>query len=146
MKHQGLDARCPSVNVRPERVHILSMEVCHILRETCPLVLTIVDETREHHVTYDIDDKMDGSEQVMTATGKLHKRIVCSPVFPVSSLGNVVPSVFHITLEIVLKMFNMLVQYVKSHQDSPSNKPSNAESNKKCQEKSEKLLGRETEI
>ena len=56
-----------------------------------------------------------------------------------------VPPVLHIFLGIVLKMFNMLVEHVKS-QDSVSNEPTNDESNKKWREKREELLGRETEF
>ena len=51
-------------------------------------------------------------------------------VFSISSLGNVVLPVLHITLGIVLKMFHMLVEHVKS-QDSALNEPTNDESNKK---------------
>ena len=42
-------------------------------------------------------------------------------------------------------MFHMLVEHVKS-QDSALNEPTNDESNKKWWEKSEELLGRETEF
>ena len=57
---------------------------------------------------------MDGSDREMALRGKLHKSIVSSLVFPISSLGNAVPPVLHITLGIVLKMFNMLLEHVES--------------------------------
>ena len=98
--------------------------------ETCPLVLRTVDEIREHHVANVVDDRINGSDRAMALRGKLHKSILSGLVFPISSLGNVVPPVLHITLGIVLKMFNMLVKHVKS-QDSASDEPTNDESNKK---------------
>ena len=57
---------------------------------------------------------MEGSERAMAARGKLHKSIISSPLFPVVSLGNVVPPVLYITLGIVLKLFKMLLEGVKS--------------------------------
>ena len=41
----------------------------------------------------------------MAARGKLDKSIVSSPVFPVPSLGNVVPPMLDPALRIVLKFF-----------------------------------------
>ena len=58
---------------------------------------------------------MDGSNWAMTVRGKYN-----SLVFPISSVGNVVPPVLHITLGIVLKMFSMLAEHAKG-QDSVSN-------------------------
>ena len=49
----------------------------------------------------------------MAARGKLHKSNLSSPVFPILSLGNVVPPVLHVTSGIVLKMFGMLVEHVR---------------------------------
>ena len=78
---------------------------------------------------------MDGGERSMVTRGTLHKSIWSSPVLPISSMGNVVPQVLDITLVIVLKMFSMLVEHIKS-QDSAWNEPINDESNKKYLEKS----------
>ena len=143
--HQGSGARYPSLKDEVERVHLREHGDVPHTPETCPLVLRTVDEIREHHVVNVVDDRMNVSDQAMALRGKLHKSIVSSLVFPISSLGNVVPPVLHITLGIVLKMFNMLVEHVKS-QHSASNEPRNDENNKKWQEKSEELLGRETEF
>ena len=143
--HQGSGARYPSVKDEVERVHLREHGGVPHTPETCPLVPRTVDEIREHHVANVVDDRMDGNDREMAARGKLHKSIASSPVFPISSLGNVVPPVLHITLGIVLKMFNMLVEHVKS-QDSASNEPTNDENNNKWQEKSEELLGRETKF
>ena len=63
----------------------------------------VCDEIRENHVTNVVDDKMDGNEQAMAARGELYKSIISSLMFPISSLGNVVPPVLHITLGVVLK-------------------------------------------
>ena len=60
-------------------------------------------------------------------------------------MGNMVLPVLHITLEIVFKMFSVLVEHVKS-QYSVWNEPTNDESNKKWRKKSEELLGRETKF
>ena len=67
--------------------------------ETCPLVLRTVDEIREHHVVNVVNNRLDGSDQAMALRGKLHGSIVSSPMSPISSLGNVVPPVLHITLD-----------------------------------------------
>ena len=105
--------------------------MCHIPQKHVQKhVLRTVDEIREHHVANVVDGRMDGSDREMALRSKLHKSIVNSLVLPISSLGNVVPPVLHITLGIVLKMFNMLVKHVKS-QDSASDEPTNDESNKK---------------
>ena len=143
--HQGSGARYPSLKDEVERVHLREHGDVPHTPETCPLVLRTVDEIREHHVANVVDDRINGSDRAMALRGKLHKSIVSGLVFPISSLGNVVPPVLHITLGIVLKMFNMLVEHVKS-QHSASNEPRNDENNKKWQEKSEELLGRETEF
>ena len=82
--------------------------------ETCQVYLRTVEEIDEHHVANVTDDRMEGSGRAMAARGKLHKSIVSSPVFPIGSLGNVVPPVLHITLGIVLKLFKMLLERVKS--------------------------------
>ena len=145
LRHQGVGARYPSLKDEVGRVHLREHGVVPHTPETCPLVLRTVDEIREHHVANVVDDRMNGSDRAMALRGKLHKSIVSSPVFPISSLDNVVPPVLHITLGIVLKMFNMLIEHVKS-QDSASNEPTNDQSNKTWREKSEELLGREAEF
>ena len=122
LRHQGAGARYPSLKDEVGRVHLREHGVVPHTPETCPLVLRTVDEIKEHHVANVVDDRMDGSDWAMALRGKLHKSIVSSPVFPISSLGNVAPPVLHITLGIVLKMFNMLIEHVKS-QDSASNEP-----------------------
>ena len=98
-------------------------------------MLRILEEIREHHVDIVVGDRMDGGERAMVTRGTLHKSILSSPVFPISSMGNVVPQLLDITLVYVLTMFSMLVEYIKS-QDSASNQPINDESNKKYREKS----------
>ena len=144
LQHQGAGARYPSLKDEVRGVHLREHGVVPHTPETCPLVLRTVDEIREYHVANVVDDRMDGSDRAMVLRGKLHKSIVSIPVFPISSLGNVVPPVLHITLGIVLKMFNMSIEHFKS-QDSAI-KPTNDQSNKTWREKSEKLLGRETEF
>ena len=145
LQHQGAGARYPSLKDEVGGVHLREHGVVPHTPETCPLVLRTVDEIRAYHVANVVDDRMDRSDRAMVLRSKLHKSIVSIPVFPISSLGNVVPPVLHITLGIVLKMFNMLTEHVKS-QDSASNEPTNDQSNKAWREKSEKLLGGETEF
>ena len=82
---------------------------------------------------------MDGSRRAMAARGKLHKSIVSSPVFPIASLGNVVPVVLHITLGIVLKLYKMLLYPVKI-QDCTSNEFGTPANDDKWKAKSRKLL------
>ena len=101
--HQRSGACCPSVKDEVERVHFQEHGGVQHTPETCPLVLRTVDEIRENHVTNVVDDKMDGNEQAMAARGELYKSIISSLMFPISSLGNVVPPVLHITLGVVLK-------------------------------------------
>ena len=101
--------------------------------ETYPSVLKALDEIREHHVAIVVGYRMDGGERAMVIRGTLHKSILSSPMFPISSMDNVVQQVLDITLVIVLKMFSMLVEHIKS-QDSASNEPINEESNKKYRE------------
>ena len=84
--------------------------------------LRTVQEIDEYHVTNFADDRMDssGSRRVMPARGKLHKNIINRVVFPVMSQGNVLPPVLHIFLGVVLKLFKILLECVKS-QDCTSN-------------------------
>ena len=70
--YQVSGALYPSVKDEVERVHLWEHEGMPHTQETCPLVLRIVDEIREHHVTNFVDDRLDYSEQAMTARGKLH--------------------------------------------------------------------------
>ena len=41
--------------------------------------------------------------------GKHHSSIIGSPLIPITSLSNIVPPVMHITLGIVLKLFEMIL-------------------------------------
>ena len=61
----------------------------------------------EHHVAIVVSDRIYGGERAMVTRGPLHKSILSSSVFPISSMGNVVPQVLDITLVIILKMFNV---------------------------------------
>ena len=88
--HQGSGTCYPSVKDEVENTP-----------ETCALVQWTVDEIKEHHVVNVVDNRMDGSDRAIAAGGKLHKSIVSSLMFPISSLGNVVLPVLNITLGIV---------------------------------------------
>ena len=107
--------------------------------ERCQVYLRTVEETDEHHLAHVTDDGMEGSGRAMAARGKLHKSIVISPVFPIASLGNVVPAVLHITLGIVLKLYKMLLYPVKS-QDCTSNEFGTPANDDKWKAKSRELL------
>ena len=88
--------------------------MCHIPQKHVQKHVLRTVDIREHHVANVVDGRMDGSDREMALRSKLHKSIVNSLVFPISSLGNVVPPVLHITLGIALKMFNMLLEHVES--------------------------------
>ena len=45
--------------------------------------------------------------------GKHHSSIIGSPLIPIISLSNIVPPVLHITLGIVLKLFEMILSEVR---------------------------------
>ena len=45
--------------------------------------------------------------------GKHHSSIIGSPLIPITSLSNIVPPVLHITLGIVLKLFEMILSEVR---------------------------------
>ena len=79
-------------------------------------------EEIDEHVTNFADDRMDssGTRRAISARGKLDKNITSSPVFLITSQGNVVPPVLHIILGVVLKLFKMSLECVKS-QDCTSN-------------------------
>ena len=62
-------------------------------------MLWTVHKIREHHVVNVVNNRLDSSNQVMALRGKLHKSIVNSQMCPISSLGDVVPPVLHITLD-----------------------------------------------
>ena len=70
--YQVSGAPYPSVKDEVERVHLWQHEGMPHTQGSCPLVLRIVDEIREHYVTNFVDDRFDCSEQAMTARGKLH--------------------------------------------------------------------------
>ena len=94
--------------------------------EDCPIELRAIQEIREHYVANVLDDTGKGSSltsALLAGRGKFHMSIVRNPIFPTVSLKNVVPPVLHITLDIVLKLFKILLGNVKS-QDIDSNEPS----------------------
>ena len=82
---------------------------------------------------------MEDSGRAMAARGKLHESIISSPVFPIVSLGNVVPPVLHNTLGILLKLFKMLLERVKS-QDYTSNESGTQANEDEWKAKSKELL------
>ena len=87
MGHQLEHARYSGEKDEAERVHLQKNGG---VPDICTLVLRTVDEIREHHVTNVANDRMDGTDRLVTKIGKLHKSIVSSPVFPISSLDNMV--------------------------------------------------------
>ena len=87
MGHQLEHACYSGEKDEAERVHLQKNGG---VPDICTLVLRTVDEIRDHHVTNVANDRMDGTDRLVTKIGKLHKSIVSSPVFPISSLDNMV--------------------------------------------------------
>ena len=118
--HQGLYATYPSIKHELERSHLYEHGSLPHTPETCQVYLRTIEKIDEHHVANVADDRVESSGGEMAARGKFHKSTISSPVFPIASLGNGVPLVLHIFLGIVLKLFEKLLDHVKS-QDCISN-------------------------
>ena len=103
--HQGLGATSPSIKDEVERSHLREHGGLPHIPDTCQVHLRTVEEIDEHHVANVADDRMKSSDRAMAARGELQESIISSPVFLITSLGNVLPPVFHITLRIVLRLF-----------------------------------------
>ena len=137
--HQGSGATYPNIKDEVERSHLREHGRLPHTPETCQVYLRTVEEIDEHHVANVADGRMEGSRRAVAARGKLHKSIISSPVFPIASLGNVVPPVLYITLEIVLKLFKMLLERVKS-QECTSNELGTQANEDEWKAKSRELL------
>ena len=112
--HQGLDATYPSIKHEIERSHLHGHGSLPHTPKTCHVYLRTIEKIDQHHVANVADDRVESSGGEVAARGKFHKSTISSPVFPIASLGNGVPLVLHIFLGIVLKLFKMLLDHVKS--------------------------------
>ena len=65
------------------------------------------------HMENFIADVVDDRVGTVNRKGKHHSSIIGTPLIPVTSLSNIVPPVLHITLGIVLKLFDMILSEVR---------------------------------
>ena len=72
--------------------------------ENCKIELRKISDYMENFIAV-------VSEKVVNVNrkGKHHSSIIGSPLIPITSLSNIVPPVMHITLGIVLKLFEMIL-------------------------------------
>ena len=77
--------------------------------ENCKIKLREISDFMENFAANVVDDRVG----TVNTKGKHHFSIVGTPLIPITSLSNVVPPVLHITLGIVLKLFEMILSEVR---------------------------------
>ena len=77
--------------------------------ENCKIELREISDFMENFVANVVDDRVG----TVNTKGKHHFSIIGTPLIPITSLSNVVPPVLHITLGIVLKLFEMILSEVR---------------------------------
>ena len=76
--------------------------------ENCKIDLSKISDYLENFIAV-VSDKVGN----VNRKGKHHSSIIGSPLIPITSLSNIVPPVLHITLGIVLKLFEMILSEVR---------------------------------
>ena len=102
---QGSSATYPSALDMVELSHLQNHPVGPHTPESCPTELRTTESYENFYQENLCEDRREGD---LNATGKYHGSVVRRAIFPLSNLENLVPPVLHITLGIVLRLFNML--------------------------------------
>ena len=77
--------------------------------ESCKIELREISDYMENFIANVVDDRVG----TVNRKGKHHFSIIGTPLIPITSLSNIVPPVLHITLGIVLKLFEMILSEVR---------------------------------
>ena len=86
--------------------------------ENCKIELSKISDYLENFIAV-VSDKVGN----VNRKGKHHSSIIGSPLIPITSLSNIVPPVLHITLGIVLKLFEMILSEVRKLDRNQSLRP-----------------------
>ena len=77
--------------------------------ENCKIELRGISDYMENFIANVVDDRIG----TVNRKGKHHSSIIGTPLIPINSLSNIVPPVLHITLGIVLKLFQIILSEVR---------------------------------
>ena len=77
--------------------------------ENCKIELRGISDYMENFIANVVDDRIG----TVNRKGKHHSSIIGTPLIPINSLSNIIPSVLHITLGIVLKLFQIILSEVR---------------------------------
>ena len=77
--------------------------------ESCKIELREISDYMENFIANVVDDRVG----TVNRKGKHHFSIIGTPLIPITSLANIVPPVLHITLGVVLKLFEMILTEVR---------------------------------
>ena len=115
---QGSSATFPSARDMVELSHLQNHPVGPHTPQSCPTELRTIESYENFYNENVCETRREGD---LNATGKYHGSVVRRPIFPLLNLDNLIPPVLHITLGIVLKLFNMLESATKNL-DAPTKK------------------------
>ena len=108
MGHQT-SATYPSIKDLVPLSHLKTHGGTHHTPENCRIELTEISNYMENFIANVVDDRVGN----VNRKGKHHSSIIGTPLIPITSLSNIVPPVLHITLGIVLKLFEMILSEVR---------------------------------
>ena len=77
--------------------------------ESCKVELREISDYMENFIANVVDDRVG----TVNRKGKHHSSIIGTPLISITSLSNIVPPVLHITLGIVLKLFEVILSEVR---------------------------------
>ena len=113
--HMGSSATFPSVKDYVSKDHLKGHGGMPHTPVHCNLTLRSVLEMEDHYNANLSDDRSGHNQDLnLNKTGRLHASIARRNLFSFLPLDHVVPPVLHITLGIVLRLFNILISKCRS--------------------------------
>ena len=139
--HHGSAASCPSSKDLVTLEHLRN----HSGTAHTPEDYLIPEQTIEDLETSYNENLVDDRAGGLHKREKFHESIIGSPLFPIKSLSHVVPSVLHIGLGIVLKLYQILLSKTQE-KDNIETSTARADQQEKWEHESEKLLEKEAQL
>ena len=89
--------------------HLKTHGGTHHTPENCRIELTGISNYMENFIANVVNDRVGN----VNKRRKHHSSIIGTSLIPITSLSNIVPPVLHITLDIILKLFEMILSEVR---------------------------------
>ena len=139
--HQGSAATCPSSKDLVTLEHLRNHSGTAHTPEDCLIPERTIKDLEASYNKNLVDDRAGGLHK----RRKFHESIISRAFFPIKSLSPVVPSVLHIKLAIVLKLYQILLSKTQQKDGTETN-TARTDQEEKGECESEKLSEKEAEL